>query len=825
MGRSDILTLLAAGLLSAAMLVFELTLTRLFAVAQFYHFAFMAISVALLGSGAAGSLLTVWPRLGKRPGLWSASFSLATLAGYGILNLIPFDSYAIAWDHIQILYLILTFAGATLPFLGAGLVIGGLMSIDAGKLHRVYAANLIGSALGCVIALPLLAWLGGEGALLAGASMGLVASALFGYRGHIPGGQRARSYKAGLGKILPLIGAILLVAAAVVQPAWLRLRLSPYKALSQALLAPTARHTFSEWGIVARVDVVESDSIHVLPGLSQNALIERPPLQAGLTLDADNLMPITALDPGDDLAGRLAANVPEAIIGELRPNASMLVLEPGGGWDVLMMLADGARSVTAIERNPLVIHALGDTYAGFTHDLYNDPRVQVIRAEGRAYLRQHGRAFDVILFALSDTFHPVTSGAYGLTEDYRYTVEAVDDMLSRLEPDGLLVITRWLQTPPTESARTLAIIEAALRARQITYPADHIAAFRSMRTITFIVSPEPLAVDELARVREFVNTRGYDLVWLPGISADEVNLHNIVPVPLDYRIARDLLADPQGTIEEYEYDICPPTDDRPFFHHYFRWRQTPEIVAGLGRTWQPFGGSGYLVLVALLALVTVLAALLIFGPLVTPPPSPLPASREGEKQPEVVGSRVKLCALLYFSMLGLGFLFIEMPLAQRFILFVGQPVTALAVVLFAVLLFSGLGSLTAPRWRLRWALAALIGMALLMPPLLTGLFRLALGWPAAARIGIAVLSLAPLGLLMGVPFARGMALIEQRTQGIVPWAWAVNGSTSVIAAVLAVMIAVSWGFSAVLWVGAGTYAVALGAIFSFDQQKDQVIDD
>ncbi|MBN1428062.1 MAG: hypothetical protein JXB07_06725, partial [Anaerolineae bacterium] len=150
--RSDAPSLLAAGLLSAAMLAFELTLTRLFAVAQFYHFAFMVISMALLGSGAAGSLLTVRPQLSRRPGLWSMGFALATLGSYAILNLLPFDSYAIAWDRIQVLYLILTFAGTTLPFLCVGMVIGGLMASDVGKLHRVYAANLIGSALGCVIA-------------------------------------------------------------------------------------------------------------------------------------------------------------------------------------------------------------------------------------------------------------------------------------------------------------------------------------------------------------------------------------------------------------------------------------------------------------------------------------------------------------------------------------------------------------------------------------------------------------------------------------------------------------------------------------------------
>lgn len=797
-------TLLAVGLLSAAMLAFELTLTRLFAVAQFYHFAFMVISLALLGSGAAGSILSGWPRLGDRRAWLAAGFALAALLSYAILNLIPFDSYAIAWDRRQVLYLILTFAGAALPFLFSGLVIGGLLAADAAGLHRVYAANLAGSALGCVMVLPLLAWVSGEGALFVSAALALFAAGLFVTR------------RRGVIHHAPAwIGVGALIALAVLRPAWITLRLSPYKGLSQALLAPTAQHTFAEWNAVARVDVVESESIHIMPGLSQNALIPYPPLQAGLTLDGDNLMPVTALGPADELARTLAGNVPGAVVGELRPDAaSALILEPGGGWDVLMTLSGSIPSVTVVERNRLVIRALREVYADFTHGLYRDPRVTLVQAEGRTYVRRTGQTFDVITVALSDSFHPVTSGAYSLGEDYRYTVEAVGDILDRLAPGGVLVITRWLQTPPTESLRTLATIEAALRARGVARPADHIAAFRSMRTMTFVVTGDPLAAGDREAIREFVASRGYDLVWLPDISPDEVNLRSRLPEPVYYRAFAALLADPAGFVRGYEYDIRPPTDDRPFFFHYFRWRQTPEIIAGLGKTWQPFGGSGYFVLVALLVLVAILAALLIVGPLVV---GRLPAAPAGVRGAAWSPLQVRVRALVYFFMLGLGFLFVEIPLAQRFILFLGQPVTALAVVLFAILLFSGLGSLTAPRWRLPVALAVLVVVALVTPLALRGMFALGLGWPLAARAVVSVVSLAPLGVLMGVPFARGMALVERVAPGLTPWAWAINGSASVISAVLAVMIALGWGFSAVLWIGAGTYAAALAAIAGLDR--------
>ena len=788
--------LMGVGLLSAGTLAFELTLTRIFAVAQFYHFAFMAVSLALLGSGASGSLLSLRRQLRSHSGRWAGGFSLSAVGAYAVLDLVPFDSYAIAWDGRQVLYLVAVFGAVAVPFLFSGLAVSGMLQADPRGLHLVYAANLAGSAVGCLAVLPVLSWLGAEGAMAASAAAGLVAAALL---ARLEASRRSR-----LQRLFPLAAAALLIAAGVVGPAWMRLRLSPYKALVQALYAPDARLVLSRWGPVARVDVVESSAIHVMPGLSENALISRPPLQAGLTLDGDNLQPVTALSPDSDLARELAANVPEAVVRALRPGARRyLVLEAGSGWSVLMALAGGAERVTAVEHDPLVVQVLRGELAGLTFGLYDDPRVRVEVCEGRTYVRRATETYDAIVVALRDAYHPVTSGAYGLSEDYRYTVEALTDYLQCLEPDGVLVITRWLQSPPSESLRTLAAIEAALRRLGSAAPAEHLAAFRSLRTITLVVARAPLGAAEREAVRSFVASRAYDLVWLPDVSADEVNVHVRVLRPAHYEAFRDLLADPQGFVRSYAYDIRPATDDRPFFFHYFRWGQTPAILQSLGRTWQPFGGSGYLVLLALLAVVLVLSAGLICGPLVARSPSPRRVQ---------AGARVRGRALVYFAMLGLGFLFVEIPLAQSFILFLGQPTLALAIVVFSLLLFAGLGSLMAPRWGLCAALACLVALTVVMPFVVRGVLTAALGWPLLLRVVVAIVSLAPVGVLMGVPFAKGTALLERVSPGLISWAWAINGSASVIASVLAVMFAISWGFRAVLWLGAGAYLSALAAM-------------
>lgn len=773
-------------LTSAAALAFEIALVRLFSLAQFYHFAFLAISLALLGNSAGGSLLAAFPTLRRgRPAVrlsgLAALASLGVMLSYALVNWMPFDSFTLAWDRRQLAYMAALYAALCLPFLFSGLVVGWLLAARPGRAHRVYAANLIGSATGCVIAPALLAGLGMEGAVACCAF--LAASAALAFACGERGKKTARPHTIILA-ILALALAGLWVAA---RPC-LDVRLSPYKDLSQMLRHPDVTHEWSRWNAYSRVDKISGPTLRSLPGLSfvyMGAL----PAQAGLTFDGDDFSPITLAAPEQ---ADFASALPGRVAYLLRPGARVLVLEARGGLDVLAALAGGAQAVTAVEPNPLAVQAVRQASG-----LYDDPRVRVVSEESRAHVRRSRQSYDVIVLALAAPYRPITSGAYSLAEEYTLTQEAFDDYVARLNEGGILVVTRWLQTPPSEEVRALALMVGAAR-RAGLEPARSLAALRGYRTITLLLKRGAWRAGELETIRAFAAERKFDLAAAPGLEADQSNLYNILSDDVYFRTFSQVLSAPDvaEVLADYPFDVTPPTDERPFFGHYFRWAQAGQVLAQIGSTWQPFGGAGYFVLAALLAMVTLASALFILLPLVK-------TGMDGENR------RGLARTLIYFGALGLGFMGVEIPLVQRFILYVERPVYAFSAVVFGLLLFSGLGSLSSRRAPLRAALGALVIMALAYPWIINALVNVTLGWPLAARLALTVLSLAPLGFLMGTPFPAGLARLERRAPDCIPWAWAVNGSLSVIGSVGAAMIALSGGFTTVLLLGAACYGAAL----------------
>lgn len=777
-------------LLSAASLSLEINLIRLFAVAQFYHFAFLSISLALLGFGASGTFLSVFPAPLRRPGralpAFGWGFALTAVGAYGLVQVLPFDSFRVALNPEQWGILALHCVALSLPFFCAGATVGLLLALRPGRIGRTYAANLAGSAAGCLLALLLPSSTGAEGMVLFCAALGGFAGLLFGP-------------PQGLLWALQGLPVALLAIGAFYPPPWMEVRLSPYKGLQYALQYPDSRLVFRAWNSISRVDVVEATAIRSLPGQGI-ACRGQPPQQRGLFVDGDDLSPITRVATPADLRPQTDCTL-HALPYRLRPGARALVLEPRGGWDIWVALAEGARSVTVVEPNPLVVRAVREQ-AGWTEVPYNRPEVDLFVEDGRSFLAGSGLSYDVIFLSLTASYHPVTSGAYSLAEDYRHTVESFVAAMRRLAEGGLLALVRWAQSPPSEELRAFALAVEAVE-RTGGDPTQSLVALRSYNQVLILARRGPFTPAELEKIRAFAAARSLDLVYAPDIRPEEANRYNVMPTPEHYLAFVGLLTAPDRGrwLAEYPFDVSPPTDDHPFFGHFFRWGQLPQVAAMAGHIWQPFGGAGYLVLLGLLGITVVLAGLLILFPLAfVRVPSP------------------HLRGLLPFGFLGLAFMLVEVPLLQRFILFLGHPAYAMAGVLGVLLLFSGLGSALSARIPFPWAMGSLLGVLILYNvglPVLSGPF---LGLSLPGRAALTVLGLAPLGFLMGIPFPRLMGALQARDPDLVPWAWGVNGALSVVASVGAATLALSWGFRVTLGVGALMYLCAWVTSLSSDRQ-------
>lgn len=788
--------------LSAAVLLLEVGLTRILAITQWYHFAFLVVSLALLGFGAGGSLHMAVPRLGRLPrrGLLAGLGVVFTTSCVGILlvnHFLPLDLYILAWDGRQFLYLAVQYIVLVLPFLVAGLAVSLLFEAHPGRVGTLYACNLAGSALGTLLAPPLLGLLGAGRLPLAAGLLALAASALFLLGQRSPHRAAARTWT---GVSLALV--VVLSGLVVRPPEVLSLRLDPHKNLVQQLLFPGSEQVYSRENAFSRVDVVSGGPHHSFPGLTL-APQSRLPAQMTLVIDGGQPSPLTLFDPlRTDTA--FLDEMLTALPYRAQAPGRVLLVEPVGGLDLLQALQQGAREVVVLEENPLVTEVVTERFAEQIGHIFQEGSVQLKRTGARSYLVGQGDAFDLIVFSLTGERAVVTAGAYSLVEEDLLTVEGVRDALRRLNGDGMLAVMRWIQQPPSEGLRAFTTLVTALEEEGIADPGANLLAVRSWSSILLLARPAAWSSAEIARVRQFCRERRFDLVWLPGMAPEEANLYNrMLEGPIYHDAFRGFLeADDRAVFfREWPSDVRPARDERPFFFHFSRWGQLPELLRHYGQTVQPFGGAGFVVLPALLVLAGLASVTLIV----------LPAA--------VSRRRVRVTGwgsvLLYFAALGCGYMGVEIPLLGRFTLLLDQPLYATATVLFTLLVGSGLGSLLGerrPSW-LRPAFGGLLALATIYA-LGWAPVRALLGLPLFGRLVVGAALLLPLGFLMGVPFPAGMRLLGEGRKALIPWAWAVNGCASVLGAVGAQMGALSCGYGYVLLAGVACYGVAWLASFT-----------
>jgi hypothetical protein len=533
----------------------------------------------------------------------------------------------------------------------------------------------------------------------------------------------------------------------------------------------------------------------------------------GLFTDGDSLSAISRFrgDPGELL---WRDYVTSALPYHLLERPRVLVVGAGGGGEVLTAVRHRARWVDALEVDARVAELVAETFAEFAGGLYGLPEVRLRRAEARSFLARSGERWDLVQIALVDSFAAASAGTHALAESYLYTVEAVADMYARVAPGGYLAFTRWLTVPPRDTLKLFATVVEGLERSGVERPGEQLVLVRSWNTSTLLVKRGAVTAGDAAAVRRFCAERSFDIAWYPGIAPEEANRYNLLDEPYLRDGAMALLSGERKSFQErYKFHIAPATDDRPFFFRFFKWRTLPELLRLRGRGGAPLIEWSYLVLAATLVQVVAAGTLLVL----------LPVAAAGGRRLRVPGTAT---TGVYFLALGLAFLFVEIALIQRLALFLGHPLYGAAVVLGSFLAFAGLGSGMAPRlsgWAERGlrgtplgflpalALPAAVAAALTLlyalglAPLLRTLVQL----PDAGRVAVAVAGLAPLAFVMGMPFPLGLAHAAERHAPWVPWAWAVNGWASVVSAVLATLLGVHLGFTAVLAAGAALYGVAM----------------
>jgi spermidine synthase len=755
---------LAVSLLTASVLILELALTRLFSALLHYHFAFLAISLALFGSASSGVFIYV---LGSRrfagaPFRWLRDACLASGLSVWLLVGLALGGWFGTGTSPSLLDLTVLYAAAALPFFFSGCAITLAIAHFRDDIGRLYLFDLAGGAAGCLLLVPALDMLGGINTLLLSAALAGVAAVLFAVVGRE--GRRTVTW-AGL-------GAVGLAAGLVWNLGTGRLEVHAAKGVQEAQVL------FSKWNSFSRVTVQgDLEARHVR-----------------ITIDADAATDITK-HAGEAQRHQILRGRIEALVYHLRTEGHALIVGAGGGDDVMLARLYGPRHITAVEVNPIIARDImsREPFLTYSGRIFEQPGVDLVVDEGRSFIRRSTERYDVIQGTMVDTWAATAGGALALTENYLYTVEAFRDYVDHLSDEGVLSMTRWYFEPPDQVLRLVSIARALMDERRMPRPDWHVILVKDTREshqrapATFLLKRSEFTAEEVQTIEGVARENELDILYTP-LTRPANDFTRLLEAP-----------DPRTLLDTLPSNVAPTTDDSPFFFHSVRFRDMPRLLHGAGE-WRKTN-LGTFLLVALSVISVLVVALFVLGPLAL------------SKSSALVGSG-RLPAVGYFACLGLGFIMVEVALVQKLVLLLGHPVYSLTVVLFSVLTFSAMGSglserlAARPLSRLRTVLAVLVVLVVVYAFGLSHLIGASVHLPRGARILVAVTLIAPAGILMGMPMPAGIRGLARRAPDLIPWAWGVNGATSVTGSVLALVVALLGGFTATFLLGAMAYAGA-----------------
>ena len=801
-------------LVTLSTLTYQLLLTRTFSVTMYYHFAFVAISVTMFGMAVGALAVFLRPavfipeRVSRHLAIGSALFAAAIVLSYLTHLAIPF---LIEPSLVSVYALSLTYAALSVPFVLSGIVVSLALTRFPSQVSSLYAADLTGAALGCLLVGPILRLTDAPSAVLVTAAVTAIAALLFATDGRTTWTQPSDSGRLLRGLVAL---AVLMTAGAVAQGVAARhnagwLRLVWVKGQYEA------RPLVERWNSFSRIRVIGNPDRVTRPsgwGFSRTLPSDRMAHELHLDIDSYAGTELTAYHGDPEAVAHLKYDVTN-VVHYLRPDSQVIVVGTGGGRDVLSALTFNQKRVTGVEINEGIIDLVNRRFGDFTGHLDRDPRVRFVNDEARSYLARLQDRSDIIQISLIDTWAATASGAFVLTENSLYTVEAWRMFLAHLAPRGILSVSRWYYADrPGEVYRLATLASATLMQLGVTRPGDHYAIVRAKPAAapnapdgvgTMLLSRDPLSPRDLDLLESVASTMEFEIVQSPRFSADET----FAAIASGDRM--------KDAVAKHALNISPPTDDTPFFFHMLRLRDVFNTARWHDQGIVRFNMTAVGVLGVLMLTVAVLTTACIVVPLMLSRSLAPGSANRASFAPHMV----------FFAAIGFGFMLVEISQVQRLTIFLGHPVYSLSVVLFSLLLSSGLGSLStaslaaderrASMLRLVGLVAVLTGFGALTP-IVIHQFEAA---STPARIAISVAVLFPIGFFMGMAFPIGMRRALADAPSIAPWLWGVNGAASVCASVLVVVIALGAGISAAFWTGSACYVVALGAIVTTSRAR------
>lgn len=775
---------------SLCLMSLQILQSRIFSVTTWYHLAFLVISIAMFGMTlAALNLHRGDAEVQRRNYARMMAKSADDLGLFIIIALLAQMFIPIVYETFQGTALTLPILSffTVLPYYKAGTILTLALTRAPYPVARTYGVDLVGAAAGCLLALLLMRLLDGPSAILLVAILALLSSLCFARLAQ-------NGYKSGNAFFLIAVAAwgIIMNTASdrpFLYPVWIKSHVIHQSALAH-----------DEWNAISRV-TLDNEMVDTTPRLwgPSNRTPDRE-MKASyylLKIDGDAATPITRFS-GDTKDLRYLEHDVTTIAYALPGIEKVGVIGVGGGRDVLTALYHGARDITALDVNDIQIRLLTQTepfrtYAG----LSGAPGLKLVHSEARSWFSRNRESFDLVQMSLIDTWAATGAGAFALSENGLYTVEGWRTILNDLDENGIFTVSRWyVPLMKSELERLLALAVETLLESGVENPADHIFVASGGNIATLVLSKSAFTPDGIKALKKRAQHYLFGIIVSPDRESGYETFREILAARTPDDIRRLSAQSP--------FDIAPPHDSRPFFFNQMRIGRPWDVVKfihknkGMELPGQAQATLNLYIILAFSLLMVVFAIL-----------RPLRGAIQGHNE------RYIAAGTAWFLLIGLGFMLLEVALLQRMSIFLGHPVYGLGIVLFSLVLSTGIGSLLSEKFpldtqnrRRAWILTAST-LAAVLAFAIGPVFALFAQADLLPRAALCIALAAPLGLLLGFGFPTGMTMVKAIDDRPAPWFWGINGAAGVMGSAVAVTLNIACGLTVTIVLGGLCYALLL----------------